>query len=155
MPPCRHITTITPFLARIMKRRCLHSRTMLMSKRFLSDGMSVSLFRCFFVFDLFVNGSFLCRVLYDSWWYRKQEDVPGQPQDPSHGAINWTDADPKIFPSGLKYMYEKTGWPVVAHNRVCATPRSHPALMLLHAVVLCIFTRIWKMISSLVRTRLP
>ena len=61
-------------------------------------------------------------ILYDSWFYRKSNKTSkdGLPQDPAHGAINWTDADPTIFPHGLRYVYEKTGWPVVAHARAWA-----------------------------------
>ena len=61
-------------------------------------------------------------ILYDSWFYLKSNKTSkdGLPQDPAHGAINWTDADPAIFPHGLRYVYEKTGWPVVAHARAWA-----------------------------------
>ena len=36
---------------------------------------------------------------------------------PSHAALNWSDADPSVFPSGLRSVYRATGWPVVAHVR--------------------------------------
>ena len=37
------------------------------------------------------------------------------------GTINWTDAASNIFPSGLRYMYDQTGWPVVGHARAWST----------------------------------
>ena len=46
-------------------------------------------------------------VLLDSWWYYK--GVGG-------GVKNWT-ARPDIFPNGLDYLYQQTGWRVQAHNR--------------------------------------
>ena len=55
-------------------------------------------------------------ILYDSWFYLKGNETHTK-YDPFNGVINWTDADPAIFPSGLRYMYDQTGWPVVAHNR--------------------------------------
>lgn len=48
-------------------------------------------------------------VLYDSWFYEKGGET-GHGWDPLNGVINWTDADPSIFPSGLRYMYRETGW---------------------------------------------
>jgi hypothetical protein len=47
-------------------------------------------------------------ILYDSWFYRKTNhtDANGKPQDPAHGALNWTDADPAIFPHGLRCVHE-------------------------------------------------
>ena len=42
-------------------------------------------------------------------------------KSPAHGAVNWTDADPSVFPSGLRAMYKATGWPVVAHARAWAS----------------------------------
>ena len=73
-------------------------------------------------------------ILYDSWFYRKANETSGAANgDPAHGALNWTDADPAVFPSGLRYMYQKTGWPVVAHARAWASTadgnvysRAHP-----------------------------
>lgn len=61
-------------------------------------------------------------ILYDSWFYPKTNYTTkqGKPQDPAHGALNWTDADPKIFPHGLRYVYRATGWPVVGHGRAWA-----------------------------------
>jgi hypothetical protein len=47
---------------------------------------------------------------YDSWWYKKSNDSDPDVGAPAHGAVNWTDADPAIFPSGLRAMYRKTGW---------------------------------------------
>eukprot|EP01084_Bolivina_argentea_P145760 255409_1 len=46
-------------------------------------------------------------ILYDSWWYFKGE---------GSGVKNWT-ARSDIFPDGLSYMYQQTGWKVQAHNR--------------------------------------
>jgi len=45
--------------------------------------------------------------LMDSWWYFKGT---------GGGVKNWT-AMPSIFPHGADYVYNKTEWPVVAHNR--------------------------------------
>ena len=60
-------------------------------------------------------------ILYDSWFYKKLNDTHGGPMySPSKGALNWTDADPAIFPSGLRAMYKATGWPVVGHGRAWA-----------------------------------
>eukprot|EP01047_Picozoa_sp_COSAG01_P024388 COSAG01_NODE_1505_length_10091_cov_18.350781_12_plen_77_part_00 len=42
---------------------------------------------------------------------------------PSHAALNWSDADPQVFPSGLRAMYRATGWPVVAHARAWASAK--------------------------------
>ena len=43
----------------------------------------------------------------DSWWY---------PKDDEGGVITWT---PKksVFPDGIKYISDKTKWPIGAHNR--------------------------------------
>ena len=46
-------------------------------------------------------------VQLDSWWYFKGK---------GGGVKNWT-AMPDIFPNGIASMVEKTGWPVVGHNR--------------------------------------
>ena len=43
----------------------------------------------------------------DSWWY---------PKDKLLAVVEWT-ALPDIFPNGLDYLQEQTGWPIVAHNR--------------------------------------
>lgn len=43
----------------------------------------------------------------DSWWYYKGL---------ANGVKNWT-AMPSIFPNGIDSVVQKTGWPVVAHNR--------------------------------------
>lgn len=48
--------------------------------------------------------------LADSWWYYKGL---------KDGVKNWT-AMGSIFPHGLDYVYNKTGWPVVGHNRMWA-----------------------------------
>jgi hypothetical protein len=42
---------------------------------------------------------------YDSWFYLKANKSSSGMMDPAHGVVNWTDADPSIFPSGLRYMY--------------------------------------------------
>ena len=42
---------------------------------------------------------------------------------PSHAALNWSDADPAVFPSGLRSVYRATGWPVVAHARAWASEK--------------------------------
>ena len=49
-----------------------------------------------------------------SWWYLKANRDTKSETD---GVMNWTDARPDISPHGWRYVYEKTGWPVVAHNR--------------------------------------
>ena len=43
----------------------------------------------------------------DSWWYYKGV---------GNGVKNWT-AMADVFPHGIDYVVEKTGWPIVAHNR--------------------------------------
>ena len=58
---------------------------------------------------------------YDSWFYKKANDTGQGMMAPAHGATNWTDADPRIFPSGLRAIYKATGWPVVAHGRAWAS----------------------------------
>jgi len=45
--------------------------------------------------------------LADSWWYYKGT---------GDGVKNWTGMG-SIFPHGLDYVYNSTGWPVVGHNR--------------------------------------
>lgn len=47
----------------------------------------------------------------DSWWYFKGDH---------DGVKNWT-AMPSIFPNGIEYVAQKTGWPIVAHNRFFST----------------------------------
>ena len=49
--------------------------------------------------------------LADSWWYYKDPDGPD-----GGGVTNWT-ARPDVFPHGLEYVYEQTGWAVQGHNR--------------------------------------
>ncbi|XP_064616666.1 uncharacterized protein LOC135480695 [Liolophura sinensis] len=46
-------------------------------------------------------------VQYDSWWY---------PKGDLGGVLTWVPM-PSVFPSGMQYVYNKTGWPVSAHNR--------------------------------------
>ena len=47
-------------------------------------------------------------VLLDSWWYYQAKDT---------GAVtNWT-ARPDVFPRGMRFLRDRTGWPIVAHNR--------------------------------------
>ena len=43
----------------------------------------------------------------DSWWYFEGSDG---------GVKNWT-ARPDIFPNGINAVVDRTGWPIVAHNR--------------------------------------
>ena len=43
----------------------------------------------------------------DSWWYYKGV---------GNGVKNWT-AMADVFPRGIEYVVQKTGWPIVAHNR--------------------------------------
>ena len=43
----------------------------------------------------------------DSWWYFKGDH---------DGVKNWTCMS-SIFPDGIEYVSQKTGWPIVAHNR--------------------------------------
>ena len=45
--------------------------------------------------------------LMDSWWYYKGT---------GNGVKNWT-AMTSIFPNGIDAVYDKTEWPIVAHNR--------------------------------------
>jgi hypothetical protein len=62
-------------------------------------------------------------ILYDSWFYAKaggNATGPGM-MSPSRAALNWSDADPSVFPSGLRSIYRATGWPVVAHARAWAS----------------------------------
>ena len=47
----------------------------------------------------------------DSWWYFKGN---------SDGVKNWT-AMPSVFPRGIEYVSNITGWPIVAHNRFFST----------------------------------
>lgn len=49
--------------------------------------------------------------LADSWWYYKGGNG---------GLTNWT-ARPDVFPHGLGYLYEHTGWMVQGHSR-CTWP---------------------------------
>eukprot|EP01043_Picozoa_sp_COSAG02_P020852 COSAG02_NODE_1040_length_15035_cov_198.613819_2_plen_825_part_00 len=62
-------------------------------------------------------------ILYDSWFYSKAggNATGNGMMSPSHAALNWSDADPAVFPSGLRYIYRATGWPVVAHARAWAS----------------------------------
>ena len=43
----------------------------------------------------------------DSWWY---------PKDSSGAVITWTPMK-EVFPDGIKYVSDKTNWPIGAHNR--------------------------------------
>ncbi|XP_046547869.1 uncharacterized protein LOC124257772 [Haliotis rubra] len=45
-------------------------------------------------------------IQYDEWWYYWDND---------HGVVTWT-AQPKIFPNGMQWLYNKTQYPVVAHS---------------------------------------
>jgi len=49
-------------------------------------------------------------VNYDSWWYLKGEGL---------GVKDWSPM-PEIFPDGLHYLFNQTGWGVAAHNRYWA-----------------------------------
>jgi hypothetical protein len=49
-------------------------------------------------------------VLLDSWWY--YQGVGG-------GVTNWI-GRPDIFPQGNSYLRNKTGWPIMGHNRYWA-----------------------------------
>ena len=49
-------------------------------------------------------------VQLDSWWYPKDET------DLMHGALNWT-AMHSIFPDGIDFVRQRTGWDFAAHNR--------------------------------------
>ena len=46
-------------------------------------------------------------VQLDSWWYYKGK---------GGGVKNWT-AQTDVFPNGIEAVVEKTGWPIVGHNR--------------------------------------
>eukprot|EP01084_Bolivina_argentea_P143823 252503_1 len=49
-------------------------------------------------------------IMLDSWWYY---------QGINRGTTNWT-ARPDIFPNGMKFIYDNTGWKVQAHQRYFA-----------------------------------
>ncbi|XP_050418345.2 uncharacterized protein LOC126831737 [Patella vulgata] len=44
---------------------------------------------------------------YDEWFYNTDQHI---------GTLTW-DALPGVFPDGLRYVYNKTQWPVSAHNK--------------------------------------
>ena len=46
-------------------------------------------------------------VLLDSWWYFKG----------ANGGVSTWDAMPSVFPHGLEYLYNATGWVQQLHNR--------------------------------------
>jgi hypothetical protein len=50
-------------------------------------------------------------ILYDSWFYAKanSSSTPSAGPSPSHAALNWSDALPTVFPSGLRELYKATG----------------------------------------------
>ncbi|KAK6165977.1 hypothetical protein SNE40_022776 [Patella caerulea] len=50
-------------------------------------------------------------IQYDEWWYIRARGPTGLPT----GTIKWS-LRPKVFPSGMRKLYENTEWPVVAHN---------------------------------------
>jgi len=64
-------------------------------------------------------------ILYDSWFYSKANGsaTGSGMMSPSHAALNWSDADPSVFPSGLRSVYRATGCPVVAHARAWASAK--------------------------------
>ena len=49
-------------------------------------------------------------ALLDSWWYL---------QGRGGGVKNWT-AQPRVFPDGMKFLAERTGWAFQLHNRYWA-----------------------------------
>lgn len=49
-------------------------------------------------------------VLLDSWWYY---------QGVGSGVSNWI-GRPDVFPHGNDYLRNKTGWPIMGHNRYWA-----------------------------------
>jgi hypothetical protein len=49
-------------------------------------------------------------ILLDSWWYYKGTNG---------GVSNWIE-QPELFPKGLPYLFQQTGWKVQAHNRYWA-----------------------------------
>ena len=58
-----------------------------------------------------------CRyVNYDSWWYHKGEGLGVQSWTPlpQVGGATWL---LQVFPDGLPFLYNQTGWRVAAHNR--------------------------------------
>jgi hypothetical protein len=55
--------------------------------------------------------------LADSWWYFKGL---------RNGVKNWT-AMPSVFPHGLAYVYEQTGWLVQGHNRYWSADTDYAA----------------------------
>ena len=59
------------------------------------------------VADLFVMDRY---ILLDSWWY--YQGVGG-------GVTEWI-GRPDIFPQGNDYLRNKTGWPIMGHNRYWA-----------------------------------
>lgn len=56
-------------------------------------------------------------ILLDSWWYEKGR---------MGGVRNWT-AMPQIFPNGLQYLFEKTNWNFIAHNRYWSSDNVYAA----------------------------
>lgn len=46
-------------------------------------------------------------LLLDSWWY---------PKGPDGGVTTWL-AEASVFPDGLDYVFNQTGWPIQGHNR--------------------------------------
>eukprot|EP00051_Salpingoeca_urceolata_P021745 m.344479 g.344479 ORF g.344479 m.344479 type:complete len:749 (-) comp19854_c2_seq17:290-2536(-) len=54
-------------------------------------------------------------VLLDSWWYYKGK---------YDGVKTW-DAMPTIFPNGLEYLFNVTGWPTQLHNRFWAPDNTY------------------------------
>eukprot|EP01084_Bolivina_argentea_P143819 252495_1 len=58
-------------------------------------------------------------VLLDSWWYYKGA---------GGGVKNWT-ARSDIFPNGLEYVYNATGWSIQAHNRYWSTDNVYKGVL--------------------------
>jgi hypothetical protein len=51
----------------------------------------------------------LCCAVLCSWWY---------PKDAGGAVITW-EAEASIFPDGLDYVYNQTGWPIQVVFRGC------------------------------------
>jgi hypothetical protein len=50
-------------------------------------------------------------ILLDSWWYYRAENT-----DTGGGVMDWSPR-PEVFPDGIEFLTQKTGWLVQAHNR--------------------------------------
>ena len=54
-------------------------------------------------------------ILLDSWWYYQGE---------GGGVTNWI-GRPDVFPHGNDYLRNKTGWPIMGHNRYWAVDNTY------------------------------